>query len=62
MNEYLLDWNNACVYAMECFPPFFYDLTRKPLYYMTKEPYSVLSTIALCCFLAYKWSGNKRRK
>ena len=51
MNNYLKEWNDACAYAYECFPPFIYDLN--------KEPYTALFTIGMVCFICYKLSGSK---
>lgn len=28
--QYLREWNEACVYAKECLPPFVYDLFVEP--------------------------------
>jgi len=43
--KYLQEWNEACVYARECLPPFFYDLT--------KEPWSFMIVLASVCALIY---------
>lgn len=52
MSHYLQDWNEACAYAKECLPPFYYDVYR--------EPWDVLLVIA---FLAYVlWAWNERKK
>lgn len=46
----LREWNEACVYAGECLPPFFYDLSR--------EPWLAIIAIAIGCFLI--WAINEK--
>ena len=48
MYQYLKEWNEACVYAGECLPPFVYDLTR--------EPYSAIISIGTVCLGLYIWN------
>lgn len=49
--NYLKEWNEACVYANECLPPFIYELTR--------PPYDFLALLFFVIFLIYLW--NERR-
>lgn len=48
---YLQEWGEACAYAKECMPPFFYDLFR--------EPWSFLLTLAIASAVFWLWNERK---
>lgn len=55
MIEYLKDWNEACVYAKECLPPFAYDITREPF-----SAILLFAGLSLAIYLVNEYLLNKQ--
>jgi hypothetical protein len=52
--QWARDWDEACTYARECVP----DLS----FFVPKEPYSALASIAGVCFAVWWWNDAKIRR
>lgn len=48
---YLKEWNEACVYARECWP--------ENSFFHFSEPWSFLAVLALVCYII--WRANEQR-
>lgn len=59
IQEYIQTWGEACTYAKECLPPFFYDIWHEITYHHG-EPWSMLATIALVCYSIYRYNERNR--